>query len=82
MAQPDIGAGAVIVVKGIVTAAAVTGNAVGRSEVDAVVAAVGDMDRDWFGAWMRASRAASCGSPRSAWAITPCERRTSRTGTG
>ncbi|QRY40227.1 2-succinyl-5-enolpyruvyl-6-hydroxy-3-cyclohexene-1-carboxylic-acid synthase [Microbacterium hominis] len=27
--------------------------------VDAVVAAVGDVDRDWFGAWMRASRAAS-----------------------
>jgi len=27
--------------------------------VDAVVAAVGDLDRDWFGAWMRASRAAS-----------------------
>ncbi|PZU47599.1 MAG: 2-succinyl-5-enolpyruvyl-6-hydroxy-3-cyclohexene-1-carboxylic-acid synthase [Microbacterium sp.] len=26
--------------------------------VDAVVAAVGDIDRDWFGAWMRASRAA------------------------
>jgi 2-succinyl-5-enolpyruvyl-6-hydroxy-3-cyclohexene-1-carboxylate synthase len=23
------------------------------------VAAVGDMDRDWFGAWMRASRAAA-----------------------
>ncbi|MBN9223956.1 MAG: 2-succinyl-5-enolpyruvyl-6-hydroxy-3-cyclohexene-1-carboxylic-acid synthase [Microbacterium sp. SCN 70-27] len=27
--------------------------------VDAVVAAVGDMDRAWFGAWMQASRAAS-----------------------
>lgn len=27
--------------------------------VDGVVAAVGEMDRDWFGAWMRASRAAS-----------------------
>lgn len=27
--------------------------------VDAVIAAVGDVDRDWFGAWMRASRAAS-----------------------
>ncbi|MDC7804638.1 2-succinyl-5-enolpyruvyl-6-hydroxy-3-cyclohexene-1-carboxylic-acid synthase [Sphingomonas sp. BLCC-B65] len=27
--------------------------------VDAVVAAVGEMDREWFGAWMRASRAAS-----------------------
>ena len=32
----------------------------GRSTaVDAVVAAVGDHDRDWFGAWMRASRAAA-----------------------
>lgn len=29
------------------------------ASVDAVVAAVGDMDRDWFGAWMRASRAAA-----------------------
>ncbi len=27
--------------------------------VDAVVAAVGDHDRDWFGGWMRASRAAA-----------------------
>lgn len=27
--------------------------------IDAVVAAVGDVDRDWFGAWMRASRAAA-----------------------
>lgn len=27
--------------------------------VDAVIAAVGDIDRDWFGAWMRASRAAA-----------------------
>ncbi|GAA4070187.1 2-succinyl-5-enolpyruvyl-6-hydroxy-3-cyclohexene- 1-carboxylic-acid synthase [Microbacterium laevaniformans] len=29
------------------------------ASVDAVVAAVGDMDRDWFGAWMRASRGAA-----------------------
>ena len=27
--------------------------------VDAVIAAVGDQDREWFGAWMRASRAAA-----------------------
>ncbi|WP_298742256.1 2-succinyl-5-enolpyruvyl-6-hydroxy-3-cyclohexene-1-carboxylic-acid synthase [uncultured Microbacterium sp.] len=27
--------------------------------VDAVVAAIGDLDREWFGAWMRASRAAA-----------------------
>lgn len=27
--------------------------------VDAVISAVGDVDRDWFGAWLRASRAAS-----------------------
>ncbi len=27
--------------------------------VDAVIAAVGDFDREWFGAWLRASRAAS-----------------------
>lgn len=27
--------------------------------VDGVVAAIGDLDRDWFGAWMRASRAAA-----------------------
>ncbi|HYP73783.1 MAG TPA: 2-succinyl-5-enolpyruvyl-6-hydroxy-3-cyclohexene-1-carboxylic-acid synthase, partial [Microbacterium sp.] len=27
--------------------------------VDAVIAAVGDVDRDWFGAWIRASRAAA-----------------------
>lgn len=29
------------------------------SAVDAVIAAVGEFDRAWFGAWMRASRAAS-----------------------
>ena len=28
-------------------------------EIAGVVAAVGDVDRDWFGAWMRASRAAA-----------------------
>ena len=27
--------------------------------VDAVIAAIGDQDREWFGAWMRASRAAA-----------------------
>lgn len=27
--------------------------------IDAVIAAVGDVDRDWFGAWLRASRAAA-----------------------
>ncbi|MCT9003268.1 2-succinyl-5-enolpyruvyl-6-hydroxy-3-cyclohexene-1-carboxylic-acid synthase [Microbacterium memoriense] len=27
--------------------------------VDGVIAAIGDFDRDWFGAWMRASRAAA-----------------------